>query len=340
MRAYPYSSTQGAQRLYFDQIKLPQVARATSADVLFSTTGFGTWQKPCPEVLLMRNTAYFDPQFHAQYRKLGRSLMKNTLRRWHSLVSARQATAILFPTQAMHDLVAQYVDLPDKQTHAMHYGFDRSRFFQDDPPEPEIAQRMRRWTAAGDPVLLSVSTYAVHKNFETLIEALPHLQERMPGVKLVTTTSRARTSDKQEYDALQQRARDLGVTDCWIESGYVDYTQLQHLYRAADAYVFPSFTESFGHSMVEAMAAELPVIAAGTAVNREVCGSAGRFFAPFDAAACGEAIASVLTDPQHQQRLRGQARARIGHFSWEAYTRKLVNVFRSVARRPVGTSLP
>src|SRR5690606_7239692 len=121
-------------------------------------------------------------------------------------------------------------------------------------------------------VLLNVSTFSVQKNLETLIEALARLRERGLDVVLLTTTSRDKTTDTAEYDALVRRAEELGVRQNWVELGYVPYHELGHLYELADLYVFPSFTESFGHSLVEAMACGLPVVASGMPVNREVCG--------------------------------------------------------------------
>lgn len=331
LRTYPYASTQGAQRVYFDQVEIAQVIRKENIDVLFSATGFGTWWGGSPEVLLIRNMAYFDPQFHAKYRALERSLTKNTLRRWHSLLSAKSADAILFPTKAMQKTVASYIDLKNKNTAAIHYGFDRAHFFVEDVEEPEIVHRMRAWKAEGEQVLLGVSTYAVHKNYETLIEALPLLRKMGISFKLVTTTSRVRTSDKKEYDALQQRTRELDVDDRWVESGYVDYEQLQYLYQEADAYVFPSFTESFGHSLVEAMASGCPIVAADTKVNREVCGRAGEFFESFDSADCAQALKRVLISETRRDELGQASVARATHFSWKGYAEQLMNIFRETA---------
>lgn len=328
--AYPYSSTQGLRRLYFDQVTLPRVARAEDVDVLFSSTGFGTLWSPVPQVLLIRNMAYFDPQFRAKYRALGRSLTKNTLRRWHSLLSIRRADVVLFPTRAMRAIVEQYLSLPERSARVLHYGFDADRFRRKGGDPSAAVQRVRRWKDDGGPVLLNVSTYAVHKNLETLIEALPAVREIHPDLKLLTTTSRERTSDKVEYDALRARASALGVTDTWTELGYVPYRELPALYQIADVYVFPSFAESFGHSMVEAMASGLPIVAAGTPVNREVCERAGCYFDTFDPEDCARVICDVLAHPEKQNKKADASRKQAQSFSWRRYTKALVEIFRTM----------
>jgi hypothetical protein len=127
---YPYAESGGAARLYFDQVAIPRLVRQHGIDVLFSSTGFGTVFPACPQVLLVRNPVYFNKDFHAKYRQLGRSLQRNTVRRWHSLLSIRSADIVLFPTRAMQDMVEQYIPLQRKRTEAIHYGFEHSAFSQ------------------------------------------------------------------------------------------------------------------------------------------------------------------------------------------------------------------
>lgn len=325
--SFPFSNTGGVARLYFDQVGIPRLLRSLGADVLFSSTGFGTFARGCPEVLLVRNPVYFNADFLTTYRRLGRSLWRNTLRRWYSLWSIRRADVVLFPTEAMREMVEAFHDLEKIRSRAIHYGFDADRFAGNGTTS-EAARRAQYLSEEGSALLLNVSTYAVHKNFETLIEALPYVLVNNPSLKLLTTTSRERTSDKSEYDALKERAKELGADHAWVELGYVPYHELHALYQAANAYVFPSFTESFGHSMVEAMASGLPIIAAGTSVNREVCGEAGSYFDTFNPVDCAEAIGSVLDDPERRSKMAEISRERSRSFSWRKYTGELVEVLR------------
>lgn len=332
IRAYPYASTQGLRRLYFDQIEIPRLARQEEVDVLFSATGFGTLWSPVPQVLGIRNMKYFDPQFQAKYRELGRSFMRVRLRRWHSLLSIQAADAVLFPSRAMEETVELHVSLNGTSTHALHYGNDWSNFAAD-RDEDAVPGKLQQHVDRGGPILLNVSTYAIHKNLETLIEVLPLLLDQYPNLTLVTTTSREQTSDKEEYDALTERADELGVDKAWVELGYVSHEGLPSVYRAADAYVFPSFTESFGHSMVEAMASGLPVIAADTDVNREVCADAGLYFSTFDPDDCANTIHGVLKSKSRQVEMRQASRQRAEHFSWERYTERLGGIFWEMGNR-------
>jgi glycosyltransferase involved in cell wall biosynthesis len=331
IRAYPHSSTAGKQRLYFDQVEIPRMSRRMNVDLLFSMTGFGTFRSPVPQVLSISNMAYFDPQYQLKYRELGRSFMKKRLRRWHSLLSIWAADAVLFPTQAIRDVVNTYFSLEGTTTHALHFGNDLSGPAEENKREHNIPDKLQQSIRNKGPLLLNVSTYAIQKNLVTLIEALPRLLKKHPSLRLVTTTSREQTSDKEEYDALKERAVELGVDQSWVELGYVPHDELPLVYNAADVYVFPSFTESFGHSLVEAMACGLPVVAADTDVHREVCADAGVYFSTFDPVDCAETVHGVLEDGVRRAEMERMSVQRAGHFSWERYTERLAEVCLKMA---------
>ena len=328
---YPYASTAGGARIYFDQVRIPQLVKEHKIDVLFSSTGFGTFFVGCPEVLLVRNLAYFDKAFQAKYRELGRSLRKNTLRRWHSLLSIRHADQVLFPSEAMQSMVEDYISLEEKRTAHIHYGFDHDAFSAANDQQLDIVDEINQWKADGYAILLNVSTFAVQKNYETLVEALPHIASGK-RVKVITTLSREITTDKAEYDALMDRLESLHMRHHFITAGYIPYEQLNTLYEAADLYVFPSFTESFGHSMVEAMASGLPVVAADTPINREVCGGAGVYFDTFNGQDCASKIIEILEDEGGLAARRKEAVARSRHFTWDGYVEQLVTLFRDIAQ--------
>ena len=324
---YPYADTGGWRRMWFDQIGVRDLIRSTRSDVLFSTTGFGTWFSPAPQVLLVRNLAYFDPAFHDLYRKLGRSLRRNTIRRWLSVLSIRRADHVLFPTEGMKELVGRWTSFEGVRAEALHYGFERDAVQRQGTTEPSWRDRLSKLKQQGVRILVNVSTFSVQKNLETMIAALPGIIERAGPVALATTTSRDRTTDKTEYDALTKMARDLGVSEHWIELGYVAYQDLGTLYDVADVSVFPSITESFGHSMVESMAFGLPVAAADTLVNREVCGGGGVYFLPTDVASCAETVSTLLLDDVRRREVGEIALARAAEFSWQSHSERLLDIF-------------
>jgi len=83
-----------------------------------------------------------------------------------------------------------------------------------------------------------------------------------------------------------------------------------HAYRAADAFVLPSFHEGYGMAYAEAMAHGLPVI--GTvagAIPETVPPAAGLLVPPGDPAALARALRRVIAEPALAARLAAGSRA-------------------------------
>jgi len=327
---YREPPVQNLKRIVFDQTRIPRLVRQHHADLLFSANGFGTLRPGCPEVLLVRNPIYFCRVYEERLRQIGRSFRAIRMRRWMSLISIRTADLMLFPTQAMLELAKPYGGLTAQNAHVIQYGFNRETFFRGGASRPAVADTMRSWRDQGKHVLLGVSAFAIHKNFDTLVEAMPELLDRGLEPRLVLTIAREQTGEVEEFDALVRRVDELGLNDVVHLAGHVPYDQLQYLYAEADLFVFPSFAESFGHSMVEAMACGLPTVAADIPVNREVLDGAAAYFDVFDPKSCAERLIQILANDQDAQSLRRAAEARSGDFSWNRYSVSLLEEFAAL----------
>jgi glycosyltransferase involved in cell wall biosynthesis len=92
--------------------------------------------------------------------------------------------------------------------------------------------------------------------------------------------------------------------------------RLAALYAGAAALVHPSLYEGFGLTVLEAMAAGTPVIAADAPGVREVAGEAAVYVDPRDPAAFAAAMTSAASDDALRRRLGGTGRERARAFSW------------------------
>ena len=107
---------------------------------------------------------------------------------------------------------------------------------------------------------------------------------------------------KEEFDPWHCGKRDYQSLTTSEVSQYltlspVKYENLPDVYAKNDIFVFPSVSETFGFPLVEAMASGIPVIAADSNINREICGEAALYFRPYDAQELVERINSIRTQP-------------------------------------------
>jgi glycosyltransferase involved in cell wall biosynthesis len=105
------------------------------------------------------------------------------------------------------------------------------------------------------PVFLCVGRVAVEKNLEAFLEL------DLPGTKVVVGDGPARTALARKYPQA-------------VFTGGRQGEKLAEAYAAADIFVFPSKTDTFGLVLLEALASGLPVAAFPVAGPRDVIGTA------------------------------------------------------------------
>jgi glycosyltransferase involved in cell wall biosynthesis len=162
------------------------------------------------------------------------------------------------------------------------------------------------------PFLLCVGNRKPHKNLTAAVEVLARLRRRRPELKLVVA-GRA----FEGWNAVLERADELGVRDAVVEIDTPDDERLRALYSACEVLLFPSLYEGFGLPVLEAMACGAPVVASDRASLPEVVGDAGLLVDPADPDAWEAAVERLLTDAALRQRLVSAGHRRASQFTWE-----------------------
>lgn len=115
-----------------------------------------------------------------------------------------------------------------------------------------------------------------------------------------------------------------------LMTGQLSPDELDAVYRAADAFVYPSLYEGFGLPVVEAMARGLPIVTSATSSIPEVAGDAALAVDPRSVRDIAQAIEQILTDPELSGRLAASARSRAERFSWDETARLTLEVYERV----------
>lgn len=160
------------------------------------------------------------------------------------------------------------------------------------------------------------------KNLGTVLRALKALPERVQ----VVVAGRVKGSPYPD------EARAVGVAD---RVHFLDFVEdVPGLMRCVDAYVFPSRYEAMSLSLLEAMAASLPVVTARTAGGAEIitpeCGIV--LDDPDDSAALAEAVARLAGDVRLACSM-GVAAGRVAReFGWSRMRARYMDIYRRVLR--------
>lgn len=323
-----------ARRFWYEQSALPAQLRHCGAEVLLSAGNFALRNSPVPQILLSRNSIYTSADFYRDLRSRHEYGMwlDTRVRAWLARKSIEWADVTVTPSEAFATELQRWTGRPVR---AIHHGFDRAAFTRDSHPlSGEVAEKLK--AAEGALRILFVSHYNYYRNFETLLRALPLLRERIGGqpVRLLLTCKLKAGENPGPYrpDRAAQLVRDLGIADNLIELGTVPYPRLHQLYRSADVYVTPAYTETFAHPLVEAMASGVPVVASDIAVHREICGEAASYFPRFSPEALAESVAQVVKFPDTLKRMAAAGLQRSGDFSWRIHVERVIDLCSEVTR--------
>jgi glycosyltransferase involved in cell wall biosynthesis len=184
-----------------------------------------------------------------------------------------------------------------------------------------VSQDMRSRLTQGNPdspLLLYVGRLSAEKEIEQIKPVL----ESIPNARL------ALVGDGPHRQALEKHFE--GTATYFV--GYLQGLDLGAAFASADAFVFPSRTETLGLVLLEAMAAGCPVVAARSGGIPDIVddGVNGFLFDPTDEQGAIAATQRLLANPQEQAMLRYNARREAECWSWSAATRQLHNYYQAV----------
>jgi glycosyltransferase involved in cell wall biosynthesis len=166
-----------------------------------------------------------------------------------------------------------------------------------------------------------------HKNHVTLLEALRLLRLKH-GVRLPCVFTGV---ERHAHEAIRAAIAAHSLAGQVRLLGYVERRDLPLLYRGALCLVFPSLFEGFGLPVLEAMAAECPVLCSRVTSLPEVAGDAALMFDARDPEGIADALRRILTDSDLRRALVRAGTTRVQQFSWERTARETLKVLEEAA---------
>ncbi|MCT2400268.1 glycosyltransferase family 4 protein [Novosphingobium mangrovi (ex Huang et al. 2023)] len=236
------------------------------------------------------------PEYAAVRTGLSAEYFWPILQRFHA-----PSSAVLVSTRSLADELA---GRGIEHTRPWSRGIDHSLFRPEGPRHPAM-------TALPGPVLLNVGRVAPEKNLEAFLSA------DVPGSKVVV-------GDGPALDSLKRRYPEV------LFLGSLAGEELASAYRAADCFVFPSLTDTFGLVVIEALACGTPVAAYPVTgpidiLGRDGCGVDTRV--PFPGGAVDEDLEQAIAAALRIE--RGDAAALGGLYSWRRATDQFLRAIAS-----------
>jgi glycosyltransferase involved in cell wall biosynthesis len=239
--------------------------------------------------------------------------------------SARLASAIIINSESLRSEVQRYMDVDPAKLRLIPEAVDHDLFKPGDADEARAQIAARGVTK---PFVLFVSSLWPYKNCEGLLRGFAHARGELGDRQLVVVGA---PRDEAYAESLRALTRELGIASDVVFTGGVQLAETVAFYRAADAFVYPSFNETFGLPILEAMACGCPVVTSDTSAMPETAGGAAVLADPNDPASIGQAIVEAVGPGRDHLKDLGLKRA--AEFTWTATAVSTLDVYREVAER-------
>ncbi|HJQ52980.1 MAG TPA: N-acetyl-alpha-D-glucosaminyl L-malate synthase BshA [Gemmatimonadaceae bacterium] len=202
--------------------------------------------------------------------------------------------------------------------------------------DPDIYDRskypalLKNELARSKPILMHVSNFRTVKRVRDVIRVYAEVNRELPSVLVMI-------GDGPDRPAAEEEARLLGVEHSVSFLGKLD--QIAPLLAAADLFLLPSQSESFGLSALEALASGVPVVGSNAGGLPEVVrdGETGILCAVGDVAGMAAASLAILSDRARWAEMSNLAAADARErFSRDAIVSKYESLYRD-SLTPINT---
>jgi glycosyltransferase involved in cell wall biosynthesis len=240
----------------------------------------------------------------------------------------KRASAVIASSQAAKRDLTEFFYVDEQRIRVINNAFDE-KFYKPVAPE-EIKASKQKYGIDGQYILF-MNTIKPINNLSRLIEAFHKLRvilkTEMPAAnyKLVLAGKSGWMGDE-----IKQMAKDFGLKNEIIFTGYIEPGDLNPLFGGAELFVSVPIYEEFGAIVLEAFAAGLPVVCSNVTSYPELCAGAARMVDPYDTEGIRDAILEVLRDKSMRADMMAKGVEQAQKFHWDKTAQETLNLFKEV----------
>ena len=317
---FPWSNEHRVLRTASEHLFTPFRLPLNHIDVL--NTGMAPVMNPTWSLVIHMKTmhAFTDPE--------SLSTGVRAYRRLNYQRTARLASMIIINSDSLRGEIDRFLEVDPRKVRLIREAVDHDVF---KPSDCDAARTHLTFYGVTRPFVLFVSSLWRYKNCDGLLRAWALARHELPGHQLVVVGA---PRDERYATELRALAVELGIADDVVFVGGVPLEETARFYQAADLLVYPSFNETFGLPLLEAMACGCPVVTSNVSAMPETAGGAALLAEPHDPASLASSILTATGSASARLRAQGLQRAR--QFTWGATAEATLAVYREAAEQRRG----
>jgi glycosyltransferase involved in cell wall biosynthesis len=234
--------------------------------------------------------------------------------------SLRAADHVITVSEAMKQEILSFA--PETSISVIYNGLDATRYINVTEADQ---QTFRSNYGLPEKFILAVGHLERRKNYLRLIDAMARLRDGGLSCSLLIVGN-----DNGEKKVIEERIESAKLSGTVKFLSGLSDLEVRCAYKLCSLFVFPSSYEGFGIPILEAMAAERPMVLSDTPVFREITQDMGVFFPHADDKAMALAIESVLSSGSEYTRLVDYGKERVQAFSFGNLSLQLENLYRNL----------
>lgn len=255
-------------------------------------------------------------QVHTIHTQPGRDFPKalGALLGWMTRIGKMVLVAV---SEKNAELAKDYYNAPDSRIFFVNNPVDLSRFYR------------ARDREKAEFVCISVGRLDPNKNQILAVRAMPEVLRKVSNARLVLL------GDGEMRESLEQEASALGIGDAVKFAG--NQTKPEDYLAKADVYLLTSHMEGLPLSVLEGMAAGLPVIATNVGGMPDIVKDNGVLIADDDLQALTREMIRFAEDPVLREQCGEASRKLVKAYDAKACAQAYLKIYRDISRKDYAT---
>lgn len=308
-----------AAQILWERFALPGAFRGAKCDVLLNVDA-GTVARVKPAVTMSRDMLSYEPGETTRYGHDARWLRIIALRHMQNR-SLRSAQGAVFLTRYAGEVIQQSAGRLSNVAYIPH-GVGEE--FRREAPA-------RSWPAKGERAIecLYISPVWHFKHQWHVVRAIAALRDAGHDLRITFAGS----GDADAIEKLHAAMAEVDPEGAFTRHlGHVEHRDLPGLTANADLYVFASSCENMPNTLLEGMAAGLPIACSDRGPMPEVIADGAVMFDPEDPGSIAAAVKTIIGDPELRTRIATRARDLAAQYSWQRCARETFDFLARTAR--------
>ena len=238
---------------------------------------------------------------------------------------------LIVPTKKTYDLFKEKYKVK-RDVHIIPSGIDVTRFYKENVDLLSIKSLKKELNIKKDDfVILFVGRIAKEKSIDFLIKNLKTILKKVPKARMIIV------GDGPDMNELALLVRENKLDKHVTFTGKVPWSEVPKYYQLANVFVTASKTETQGLTVIEAMAAEKPVVAIKDESFELVMKDKqdGLFFETKEE--YQRLIIDLYNNPSYAKMIAKQARITANAYNPEVYAKRVLEVYESVINKDTNT---